>query len=312
MVIDMVFCSKCGKDLPENAYFCPACGARTGKGAEANVPMPYGDMLSGIARYRAQKTMQFEGNVNANAIVLAVANRNGPINASTWDQPGYRIDLTIKAKGYTDIEAQSIIDSLKISVTEQRVENTLKIVLNYDFPDILWKNLTIEVTARLPTSALISLDLKSSNGSIYLTNINGDSIDTKTSNGQLVLNNVYANNIKGSSSNGAITGEIEAVSAVLSTSNGKIELTIPCKKSSDYNLETSNGQVALTVSSSSNAAYDLDLSTSNGVVTINLTALEYTKNERTSKIAKTTGFKDQNVQVLIRGKTSNGNIKIGP
>ena len=148
----MVFCPKCGKDLPENAYFCPTCGVRTGKGAEANAPIPYGDMLSGMARYRAQKTMRFEGNVNANAIVLAVANRNGPINVSTWDQPGYRIELTIKAKGYTDIEAQSIIDSLNISVTEQRIQNALRIVLNYDFPDILWKKLAIEVTARLPTS----------------------------------------------------------------------------------------------------------------------------------------------------------------
>jgi len=305
----MVFCSKCGKDLPENAYFCPTCGVRTGKGAEANVPMPYGDMLSG---YRAQKTMLFEGNVNANAVVLAVANRNGPINVSAWDQPGYWIQLTIKAKGYTDIEAQSIIDSLNISVTEQNVQNALRIVLNYDFPDILWKKLAIEVTARLPASALISLDLQSSNGGIYLTNINGDSIDIQTSNGQLVLNNVYANNIQGSSSNGAITGEIEAVSTVLNTSNGKIGLTIPCRNSSDYDLETSNGQVALTISSSSNVAYDLDLSTSNGVVTLDLTALEYTKNERTSKIAKTTGFKDQNVQVVIRGRTSNGNIKIGP
>jgi uncharacterized membrane protein YvbJ len=28
----MVFCSKCGKELPENAYFCPACGVKTAKG----------------------------------------------------------------------------------------------------------------------------------------------------------------------------------------------------------------------------------------------------------------------------------------
>jgi len=39
----MVFCSKCGKELPENAYFCPSCGVRTGKGVEANVPLPYED-----------------------------------------------------------------------------------------------------------------------------------------------------------------------------------------------------------------------------------------------------------------------------
>lgn len=35
-----VFCTKCGKDLFENAYFCPYCGARTNRGADAKVPIP--------------------------------------------------------------------------------------------------------------------------------------------------------------------------------------------------------------------------------------------------------------------------------
>lgn len=46
----MVFCSKCGERLPENAYFCPRCGVKTIKGVEANVSMPYGDMFLEIGR----------------------------------------------------------------------------------------------------------------------------------------------------------------------------------------------------------------------------------------------------------------------
>jgi len=42
----MVFCSKCGQELPENAHFCLYCGARTAKGEEAKVAMPYGEMFS--------------------------------------------------------------------------------------------------------------------------------------------------------------------------------------------------------------------------------------------------------------------------
>jgi uncharacterized membrane protein YvbJ len=33
----MIFCSKCGEKLSEDAYFCPKCGTRTKKGAEAGV-----------------------------------------------------------------------------------------------------------------------------------------------------------------------------------------------------------------------------------------------------------------------------------
>jgi uncharacterized membrane protein YvbJ len=46
----MVFCSKCGKELPENAYFCPNCGVKTAKGVEANVSMPYGEMFSDVEK----------------------------------------------------------------------------------------------------------------------------------------------------------------------------------------------------------------------------------------------------------------------
>ncbi len=37
----MVFCNHCGEALPENAYFCLKCGARTAKGEEAGVPYPW-------------------------------------------------------------------------------------------------------------------------------------------------------------------------------------------------------------------------------------------------------------------------------
>lgn len=39
----MVFCTNCGEELPENAYFCVKCGVRTTKGKEENVPPPRED-----------------------------------------------------------------------------------------------------------------------------------------------------------------------------------------------------------------------------------------------------------------------------
>ena len=46
----MVFCSKCGNELPENAYFCSNCGVKTAKGVEANVSTPYGEMFSDMEK----------------------------------------------------------------------------------------------------------------------------------------------------------------------------------------------------------------------------------------------------------------------
>ena len=33
----MVFCSKCGAELTDDAFFCPQCGARTARGADEGV-----------------------------------------------------------------------------------------------------------------------------------------------------------------------------------------------------------------------------------------------------------------------------------
>ena len=46
----MNYCSHCGKEIPEDAYFCPNCGTRALKGAEANVGAPSGEMRDAFAK----------------------------------------------------------------------------------------------------------------------------------------------------------------------------------------------------------------------------------------------------------------------
>ncbi|NIW13825.1 MAG: zinc-ribbon domain-containing protein, partial [Candidatus Thorarchaeota archaeon] len=47
----MMFCSKCGEELSENAYFCPKCGVRTRKGVEAGVgTTPWEDLRATFSK----------------------------------------------------------------------------------------------------------------------------------------------------------------------------------------------------------------------------------------------------------------------
>ncbi|MDH5449076.1 MAG: zinc-ribbon domain-containing protein [Candidatus Bathyarchaeota archaeon] len=46
----MVFCSNCGEELTENAYFCPKCGMRTKKGVEAGISTPWEDLRNTFSK----------------------------------------------------------------------------------------------------------------------------------------------------------------------------------------------------------------------------------------------------------------------
>lgn len=46
----MVFCTNCGEELPENAYFCIKCGVRTKRGKEENVRLPREDWRDAFAQ----------------------------------------------------------------------------------------------------------------------------------------------------------------------------------------------------------------------------------------------------------------------
>ena len=46
----MVFCSNCGEELPENAYFCPKCGMRTKKGVEVGISTPWEDLREAFSK----------------------------------------------------------------------------------------------------------------------------------------------------------------------------------------------------------------------------------------------------------------------
>jgi predicted amidophosphoribosyltransferase len=45
-----VYCSSCGEELSENAYFCPRCGVRTKKGAEMRISGPWEDLRDTFSR----------------------------------------------------------------------------------------------------------------------------------------------------------------------------------------------------------------------------------------------------------------------
>jgi hypothetical protein len=331
----IVYCAKCGKELPEDAYFCPKCGHKTPGGEEAGAayPMFYRRRwgMGGHARYVVEESKSYSGPVTVEKVYLEVESINGPVRVSTWDKEEYGVELLIEASGYTEEEARQNLGELKIDLKDEIVEGRQRLALRMEPPHEDWRWYSVDVDVNLPAKAEADLDVGSKNGSVTLSELKGGKIrartkngrielddvsageiECRTSNGRMVYDDVKAESMKCRTSNGHIEGVVESGDADLSTSNGKIDLTLPCTTSGDYRLHTSNGRIELTVSSDPKVGYDLDLHTSMNRVDVDLPELEYSKYRRTRLAARTAGFSEREVKIKIEADTSMGRIKVHP
>ncbi len=260
--------------------------------------------------YRAEDAREFSGALTSGRVLLDVESFNGPITVSTWDKSEYSISVLVRAKGNTDAEAEANLEKLVLDFDESLMDGRAKLVLRYNVPPTWTSRYSLNVEAYLPAEATIDLDLDSSNGGISIKGIDGGTIKLQTSNGMIEFYDVTGSRIDAVTSNGRVEGRLEAPDTSVSTSNGGVELRLPCTVTGRYVLRTSNAQVHLRVSPSSGVGYDLDLSTSNGGIDIDLPNLEYGLNQRTSKEARTRGFEDKAVQITVVASTSNASMGV--
>jgi hypothetical protein len=265
----------------------------------------------GWGTYTAQDTKIFTGVSTEPGVYFKVDNINGPVTVSTWNRNEYEVKAIVKARGFSQNEADQNLAKMTISLNKDVVGGRQQLILAYDYPSTLIPPYGVEVSVKLPVSSEIDLNLGSSNGAITLTDVlNGGVISLSTSNGKFTFTNVFADTITGSTSNGGIEGCVEAGVMEVSTRNGPIALTITGTVSGSYDLSTSNG--AVNISTSSSAGYRLTAKTSNGVIDFSLPSLSYSKDTNTDKSAQTTGYDSFAVKMVIDVSTSNGNVKIGP
>jgi len=263
-----------------------------------------------VGSYRADDTRMLSGVLTADAVLFDINNFNGPIEVSAWARDEYSITVTVRAKGFSDAEARAHLDDLEFDLDESVLAGKKRLVLRHNVPSTKMNLYSICVEAKLPGDATVDLDLDSSNGGITLEDVNGGTIDLGTSNGAVTFDEVTADSIDVDTSNGCVRGSLEASDVHISTSNGAINLDLPCTVTGDYDLRTSNAGVDLRVSSSASVGYDLDLSTSNGSIDINVPNLDYTRNTRTSKEAHTYGFHEKTVRITIDASSSNAGIDV--
>lgn len=271
--------------------------------ASSASPMASGSFL-------ADETRTFTGEVDDESIGVSVESFNGPIEVQTWSGDGYKVEAYVKAKGANTGDAEENLRALTLKLEDQTIlgEQTLK--LTHNVPGTRTSLYSIQVKVLMPRDVEADTDLRTSNGAITLKALRGGHLELRTSNGPLVFGDVKADSVDGVSSNGPVSGDIDAPQIVVSTSNGPVNLRLPCSRSSGVRISTSNAGITLEVPGSTTMGYAVNLSTSNGGINVGLLDMEYSLNTKIVKIAETEDLQSRQVQVTIRASTSNAWITL--
>lgn len=177
-----------------------------------------------------------EFTVPASALLTVDAEPNGGIDV----QGGSRGDVQVRARVQADAEtierARQIAQSVNVAATASHVSAT--------GPSGLARREGWHVSYRLAVPTISALSLRSTNGGISITDVDGE-VEFRTVNGGVKLANM-AGDVKGRTSNGGVHVELDGPSwrgpgLNVETSNGGVYLQIPAHYSAQLETGTVNG-----------------------------------------------------------------------
>jgi hypothetical protein len=170
---------------------------------------------------------------------IVASTENGGITASVTDDAAVTATITKRCKGRDKSDAEDHIDN--VVVEDAIVESQLQ--LSADVPSS--SNRGYGASFDIDAPAHLFLDLSTSNGGISIQGFTGGAL-LHTSNGGIDVDELQGG-IDAHTSNGAITCDLIILGtdeeALLSTSNGRITLTVPGDIDATFEASTSNGSI---------------------------------------------------------------------
>lgn len=187
-------------------------------------------------------------------IKIDLKTSNGGIAIESHDSDTVEMEITFKAYGETEQQAQEYCEAMDCEITANDGLLTMRTT-----KPAAARSTSASYVLKVP--ATCQLKLASSNGTISVANMDAQ-IEVDTSNGKLLFDNVrgaiMANTSNGrvevnhcsgpidlTTSNGAIAyqGQPTGSSNTLTTSNGRIEVNLPEDQNVEIDSKTSNGSI---------------------------------------------------------------------
>ena len=244
---------------------------------------------------------------------ISVRNANGKTRVIGEDRDDIEIGILKSVRADCPNVASQLLDSIQL----QNADSADVLEIEIQIPRKCARHAIAHIELRVPRETQVSLSstngkiclegidrsvrARSSNGSIYIHEVNGD-IDVTTANAKVACRNSQGH-LRARSSNGKIEVGAHRGSLDASTSNGVIRAVIDDLGHVGVSLKTSNGRIVLELPENSDA--DVDIHVENGHIRNDLD-LEQQTGDLNDRVRGRLGKGG----APIRLRTSNGTVSL--
>lgn len=266
-------------------------------------------VLNDFTGQRYEFPTEISGVFTAGQVPLRIFTGNGHVELRRWDEPGYKAQILVKARGASEADARKRAEeAYRVTATETGFQ--LETDRRFD-----WTDLSVHVTLFLPGEHTYHLETRTGNGHIRLEGIGLTEGTLKSGNGRITVLGVTADRLYLKSGNGSVEVEGDIADLEATTGNGSLRVVPLGRRSERMQLKTGNGSASIDTGRMSRAVgLFIDAHTGMGSVSVNRPDLVYELDERNigykHVVAHTEGYDMAAQKVDIRVRTGLGSISV--
>jgi DUF4097 and DUF4098 domain-containing protein YvlB len=265
-------------------------------------------VFSDVVEPRYEFTYELTGEFAADTVDLRIQTGNGRAEVKTWDEPGYKAVILVKARGNNEDDARN-------RARDAYVVRSGANLFELESRRHDWHDIAVHVTLYVPKSKRYSLETRTGNGHVEVHDLQMLDARITTGNGRVVCIGT-ADRISMRSGNGSVEIEGDYADLEAQSGNGSVTVRPTGSRSQSYRLNTGNGSIRFDAAGlNGDAGFRVEGNTGMGGITVGMANLVYDRDIRTvghkQIIARTPNYDIAAVKVNVTAKTGMGSISIG-
>lgn len=265
--------------------------------------------FSDVVEPRYEFTYELTGEFPADVVLpLRIQTGNGKAMIQTWDEPGWKAVILVKARGNNEEDARN----------RARDAYTVKSTNGFDLEARRhdWTDIAVHVTLYVPRDRKYSVDTRTGNGRVEVHGIDITEGRITTGNGHLACMGGSADHLALRSGNGSVEIDGDFADVEAGTGNGSMTIRTRGARSQNFRLHTGNGSIRVdTTSLPAEAGFKVEAHTGMGGVNLSMPGLIYDRDIRTvghkHLIGRTANYEQAAVKVTVAAKTGLGSVSVG-